>query len=33
MARLRACIQEITLDGIPDALEILDLTASEEITA
>ncbi len=33
MARLKTRIQEITLDGIPDALEVLELTASEEITA
>jgi len=33
MARLRTRVQEITLDGIPDALEVLDLAASEEVTA
>ena len=32
MARLRTRIQEITLDGIPDALEVLELTASGEVT-
>ena len=31
MASLRTRIQEITLDGIPDALDILELTASEEV--
>jgi RNA polymerase sigma-70 factor (ECF subfamily) len=33
MSRLRSRVQEITLDGIPDALELLERAASEEITA
>lgn len=33
MARLRTRVQEITLDGIPDALDIMEQTASEETTA
>ena len=33
MSRLRSRIQEITLDGIPDALEVLEMTASKEMTA
>lgn len=33
MGRLRTRIQEITLDGIPEALEVLEWTVSEEVTA